>query len=171
MPADVLIQGMKMEVGKMYGHLCAMSARVEDLRARGQHMLRQLEKYPRQSPQDAAYEADFAHIRNGMRILSTRVEDFHHFAIRAGKLVKIAPKMGNAAAMARGFVLITRRFRLEIEKLSNTLVTARPVFRRLPITLYWWDIDKVVGELYKSSALILDISKEINEYVLNKTGG
>ncbi len=161
MPATSVIQGMRAEMEKMYGQICAMSARLEDLRGRSVLIVKKIDKGEKSF--DYSFETDFTALRTSLRLLNTKVSDFYHFSERAMKMLRLAPDLQNSLNMARSLFVATRHFRLELEKLAAIQVAARPVLRKIPITVYWWELDKIIDELYKASGLLLNINKALLE--------
>jgi hypothetical protein len=159
MPAEAVIQGMRMEMEKMYGQICALSAHLEDLRVRTALIIKKTEKGEKSF--DYNFEGDFTALRNNMRLMNAKANDFYHFSERAMKMFRMAPSLQNSINMARSLFVVTRHFRLELEKLAAIQSAARPLFRKIPITIYWWELDKVVDELYKVSGLMLNLNKNI----------
>jgi len=158
---------MKVEMEKMYGSLCSMSGRLEDLKIRGQTIIRRTDKGEKIF--DMAFDGDFSHLRTGLRSLANRANDYYHFCERAMKVIKVSPNLEHAGNMARSLMLICRHFRLEMEKLLAISNVARTVFRKMPVTVYWWELDKTIDELYKTSALILEFGKQMVDLTREQT--
>jgi len=168
MPFAVL-QGMRIELGKQLGVMQALNARLMDLQERSRIVVKATEQGKRRF--DAAFDKDFAHLRMELRTVTVKTTDFEHFADRAGKVLENLPDLYEAVGATKNLYMVAKNFKLETDNFAAILSVAKNFFRKMPITVYWWELEQSSTELVRVIAQIMRFAKRLNDLAAARTPG
>jgi hypothetical protein len=163
MPVDALIQGMKVEMNRLHTQLYSSVLRLEDLRIRAAKILKAIDES--ESYSDAHFESDFNKLRKEIRNLINKTIELYHFSVKATRRIKMAEDLTTSLNLSTGFMLETRKLKIEAEKLSEEASLARNFLRKLPLKIYWWEMDRFTEEFVNLSVLFLKLSKILHDYI------
>ncbi|NLO91012.1 MAG: hypothetical protein GX410_03330 [Elusimicrobia bacterium] len=168
MPFAVL-QGMRIELGKQLGVMQALNARLLDLQDRSRVVVKATEQGKRHY--DPNFDKDFAHLRMELRTVTVKTTDFEHFADRAGKVLENLPDIYEAVGATKNLYMVAKNFKLETDNFVSTLAVAKNLFRKMPVTVYWWELEQSSTELVRVIAQIMRFAKHMNDLAAAKSPG